>query len=246
MPVLTFVLFLCNCAILTSSSMCWKNSVTFAHADLRLSQTMYHVRVVVFWVTCKGKLKSVWVIAVDTNSSVSQSDFKCNTCNRSKARERPSFRFASDWLINWHVIFSLCNHLAVLKQVQFWNYLRHSRQKKRSDVSAYQKDLLKLPFFIEYLWLKRQTWTTDVCLSSILYLLIFWWYKLARLIFSKILFLHYINNIGMLLGRLIYCSAKNGVVVIDIFLAWDIFNGHSLLFRQSYFYWVKVCTSHGL
>lgn len=129
MPVLTFVLFLRNCAILTSSSMCWKNSVTFAHADLRLSQTMYHVRVVVFWVTCKEKLKSVWVIAVDTNSSVSQSDFKCNTCNRSKARERPSFRFASDWLINWHVIFSLCNHLAVLKQVQFWNYLRHSRKK---------------------------------------------------------------------------------------------------------------------
>lgn len=145
------------------------------------------------------------------------------------------------------MIFSLCNHLAVLKQVQFWNYLRHSKKKKkRSDVSAYQKDLLKLPFFIEYLWLKRQTWTTDVCLSSILYLLIFWWYKLARLIFAKILFLHYINNIGILLGRLIYCSAKNGVVVIDIFLAWDIFNGHSLLFRQSYFYWVKVCTSHGL
>lgn len=246
MPVLTFVLFLRNCAILTNSSMCWKNSVTFPHADLRLSQTMYHVRVVVFWVTCKGKLKSVWVIAVDTNSSVSQSDFKCNTCNRSKARERPSFRFASDWLINWHVIFSLCNPLAVLKQVQFWNYLRHSRKKKRSDVSAYQKDLLKLPFFIECLWLKRQTWTTDVCLSSILYLLIFWWYKLARLIFAKILFLHYINNIGILLDRLIYCSAKNGVVVIDIFLAWDIFNGHSLLFRQSYFYWVKVCTSHGL
>lgn len=129
MPVLTFVLFLRNCAILTNSSMCWKNSVTFPHTDLRLSQTMYHVRVVVFWVTCKGKLKSVWVIAVDTNSSVSQSDFKCNTCNRSKTRERPSFRFAFDWLINWLAIFSLCNHLAVQNECNF-ETTHDTREKK--------------------------------------------------------------------------------------------------------------------
>ena len=146
MPVLTFVFFLRNCAILTNSSMCWKNSVTFPHTDLRLSQTMYHVRVVVFWVTCKGKLKSVWVIAVDTNSSVSQSDFKCNTCNRSKTRERPSFRFAFDWLINWLAIFSLCNHLVVQNECNF-ETTYDTQEKKRSDVSAYQKDLLKLPFY---------------------------------------------------------------------------------------------------
>ena len=182
------------------------------------------------------------MIAEVTNSSVSQSDFKCNTFNRSKARERPSFRFTSDWLINWHVIFSLYNHLAVQNKCNF----ETTYEKKTLWCLGLLKRFTQTTFFIEYLWLKRQTWTTDVCVSSILYWLIFWWYKLARLIFAKILFLHYINNTGILLGRLIYCSAKNGVVVIDIFLAWDIFNGHSLLFRQSYFYWVKVCTSHWL
>lgn len=164
MPVLTFVLFLRNWAILTNSSLCWKKSVTFPHTDLRLSQTMYHVRVVVFWVTCKGKLKSRWVIAVDTNSSVSQSDFKCNTCNWSKARERPSFRFAFDWLINWLAILSLCNHLTVQNKCNFET--TYDTQEKMSRLI---KKIYSNYLFIEYLWLKRQTWTTDVCLSSILY-----------------------------------------------------------------------------